>query len=167
MKIFKLVLLTPALISGAFATENSLDQLIQKAVLGFRDVLTEQNRKIAELTDKVSILEQQLQAMNNRVIALESKDRSFVPTMPQTAVRHSGSKPNLDFNTLSTTSVQSGRFTFSKSLKPRSPDTTSTVSSSSSGSSSVSEGVNPGSNTSKDLNSAPNNTQNDNLLIFD
>ncbi len=139
MKIFKLVLLTPALISGAFATENSLDQLTRNAALSFRDVLTEQNRKIAELTDKVSILEQQLQIMVQKLGDMESKYPTFVPTMPQKEVRHSGSKPNFDFNTLSTTSVQSGRFTFSKSLKPRNPDTTSSVSSSSSNHSDTSD----------------------------
>lgn len=151
MKIFKLVLLTPALISGAFATESSLDQLMQKAVLGFRDVLTEQNKKITELTDKVSILEQQLQvrlqAMEQKVSDLEHKRSNFVSnmsksTMPYMAptVKSQVSEPVLDGKVPLMKQVKKvGRFKIYEQSKPRNPDTKSPVSSSSSNHSDTSD----------------------------
>ncbi len=113
MKIFKLVLLTPTLIFGAFAADNSFDQLMQNAVYSFQVVLNEQNRKIIELIDKVSILEQQLQSMGQKLSDLENKQSTFAQDMSHPVVVRSPSS-KLDFSTLSTNSFQVGRFTFSR-----------------------------------------------------
>ncbi len=75
MKFFKLVLLAPTLISGVFAIDIGLDQLMKNAVLSFRDILTEQNKKIAELVNRVSTIEQQLQIISQKVSNLESNEK--------------------------------------------------------------------------------------------